>query len=101
LGSYHPFEVGPRLALRVAGSVALSGDNVSILTMNGDSYRLKQSVGHRRTSARAEQNQATADIVDPDTGEITAACRRADSLAWFYCLGPQGARHFAPLCGRL
>ena len=47
--------------------------HVSILTMNGDSYRLKQSVGRRRASVRAEQNQATAEIVDPDTGEITAA----------------------------
>jgi len=41
--------------------------------MNGDSYRLKQSVGRRRPSVRAEQNQATAEIVNPDTGEITAA----------------------------
>ena len=47
--------------------------HVSILTMNGDSYRLKQSVGRRRTSARAEQNQATSETVDPETGEITAA----------------------------
>ena len=38
--------------------------------MNGDSYRLKQSVGRRRTSARAEQNQATPEFVDSDTGEI-------------------------------
>ncbi len=36
-----------------------------------DSYRLKQSTGRHR-SPRAEQNQATQ-IVDPDTGEITAA----------------------------
>ena len=44
--------------------------HVSILTMNGDSYRLKQSAGRRRaTAGRAEQNQAT-EIVDPDTGEI-------------------------------
>ena len=41
----------------------------SILTMNGDSYRLRQSAGRRRTVATAEQNQAS-DIVDPDTGEI-------------------------------
>jgi len=41
--------------------------------MNGDSYRLKQSVGRRRASGRAEQNQATAEIIDPYTGEITAA----------------------------
>lgn len=49
--------------------------HVHILTMNGDSYRLKQSSGRRRSSAvdkRAEQNQATGDAVDPDTGEISA-----------------------------
>jgi DNA replication protein DnaC len=46
--------------------------HVSILTMNGDSYRLKQSAGRRRSAAGAEQNQAT-EIVDPDTGEITTA----------------------------
>ena len=40
--------------------------------MNGDSYRLKQSAGRRRSAARAEQNQAT-EIIDPDTGEITTA----------------------------
>ena len=61
----------------VLGSERLTGalldrltHRVSILTMNGDSYRLKQSVGRRRTSARAEQNQATPEIVDSDTGEI-------------------------------
>ena len=42
-----------------------------ILTMNGDSYRLKQSAGRRRAETRAEQNQATSEIIDPDTGEIT------------------------------
>ena len=41
---------------------------VSILTMNGDSYRLKQSAGHLAAAAAA-QNQAT-EIVDPDTGEV-------------------------------
>ena len=62
----------------VLGSERLTGalldrltHHVSILTMNGDSYRLKQSVGRRRASVRAEQNQATSDIVDADTGEIT------------------------------
>ena len=45
--------------------------HVSILTMNGDSYRLKQSAGRRRSAARAEQNQADTKTVDPDTGEIT------------------------------
>ena len=61
----------------VLGSERLTGalldrltHHVSILTMNGDSYRLKQSVGRRRTSARAEQNQATPEIIDSDTGEI-------------------------------
>ena len=61
----------------VLGSERLTGalldrltHHVSILTMNGDSYRLKQSVGRRRTLARAEQNQATPEIVDSDTGEI-------------------------------
>ena len=64
---------------QVLGSERLTGalldrltHHVSILTMNGDSYRLKQSSGRRRSAARAEQNQAT-DIVDPDTGEITTA----------------------------
>jgi len=37
------------------------------------SYRLKQSAGRRRAAARAEQNQATTEIIDPDTGEITPA----------------------------
>lgn len=47
--------------------------HVHILTMNGDSYRLKQSAGQRRAAAaRAEQNQATTETVDPDTSEITA-----------------------------
>lgn len=63
----------------VLGSERLTGalldrltHHVHILTMNGDSYRLKQSSGRRRAAAaRAEQNQATAETVDPDTGEIT------------------------------
>lgn len=62
----------------VLGSERLTGalldrltHHVHILTMNGDSYRLKQSTGRRRSAARAEQNQAT-DTIDPDTGEITA-----------------------------
>ena len=49
--------------------------HVHILTMNGDSYRLKQSSGRRRSPAsdqRAEQNQATGDAIDPETGEISA-----------------------------
>jgi DNA replication protein DnaC len=63
----------------VLGSERLTGalldrltHHVHILTMNGDSYRLKQSTGRRRSAARAEQNQAT-DTIDPDTGEITAS----------------------------
>ncbi|MFZ5741179.1 IS21-like element helper ATPase IstB (plasmid) [Sphingobium limneticum] len=50
---------------QVLGSERLTGalldrltHHVSILTMNGDSYRLKQSA-HRRRAAGAEQNQAT------------------------------------------
>ncbi len=61
---------------QVLGSERLTGalldrltHHVSILAMNGDSYRLKQSTSRRRSAARVEQNQAT-DIVDPDTGEI-------------------------------
>jgi len=62
----------------VLGSERLTGamldrltHHVTILAMNGDSYRLKQSTGRRRTTIRAEQNQATPKTVDPDTGEIT------------------------------
>jgi len=51
----------------VLGSERLTGalldrltHHVSILTMNGDSYRLKESAGRRRATA-----------VDPETGEIT------------------------------
>ncbi|CCW18324.1 Mobile element protein [Sphingobium indicum BiD32] len=61
---------------QVLGSERLTGalldrltHHVSILAMNGDSYRLKQSA--RRRAAGAEQNQATQ-VVDPETGEITA-----------------------------
>ena len=60
----------------VLGSERLTGalldrltHHVSILTMNGDSYRLKQSAGRLRAAAGPEQNQAT-EIVDPDTGEL-------------------------------
>lgn len=60
----------------VLGSERLTGalldrltHHVSILAMNGDSYRLKQSAGRRRAVARAEQNQATA--ADPENDEIT------------------------------
>lgn len=61
---------------QVLGSERLTGalldrltHHVSILAMNGDSYRLKQSA--RRRAAGAEQKQATQ-VVDPQTGEITA-----------------------------
>ena len=60
----------------VLGSQRLTGalldrltHHVSILTMNGDSYRLRQSAGRLRAAAGPEQNQAT-DIIDPDTGEV-------------------------------
>ena len=60
----------------VLGSERLTGalldrltHHVSILTMNGDSYRLRQSTGRRRSAATAKQNQAT-ELVDLDTGEI-------------------------------
>jgi DNA replication protein DnaC len=63
----------------VLGSERLTGalldrltHHVHILTMNGDSYRLKQSKGRLRGAAMAEQNQAV-DTIDPDTGEITAS----------------------------
>ena len=54
---------------QVLGSERLTGalldrltHHVSILTMNGDSYRLKQSASRRRaTASGAEQNQATVD----------------------------------------
>ncbi len=62
----------------VLGSERLTGalldrltHHVQILTMNGDSYRLKQSTGRRRATASAAQNQATTGTVDPETGEIT------------------------------
>ena len=62
----------------VLGSERLTGalldrltHHIHILTMNGDSYRLKQSARRRRAETRAEQNQATSEIIDPDTGEIT------------------------------
>jgi DNA replication protein DnaC len=65
----------------VLGSERLTGalldrltHHVHILTMNGDSYRLKQSAGRRRDAAidGAERNQATTGAVNPETGKITA-----------------------------
>ena len=65
----------------VLGSERLTGalldrltHHVSILSLNGDSYRLKDA---RRRRARAgggpEQNQATSDRQDPEAGEIRPA----------------------------
>ncbi len=64
----------------VLGSERLTGalldrltHDVHILTMNADSYRLRQSAGCRRPSASPaaiEQVHADIDVVDPDTGEI-------------------------------
>ena len=61
----------------VFGSQRLTGalldrltHHVHILSLNGDSYRLEQSSRRRRPAARAEQNPATADSIDPETGEI-------------------------------
>ena len=48
--------------------------HVSILSLNGDSYRLKASRSRRGCGdGRAEQNQATTDPHDPETGEILPA----------------------------
>jgi len=62
----------------VFGSERLTGalldrltHHVHILSLNGNSYRLEQSTRRRRLAARAEQNPATADNIDPETGEIT------------------------------
>ena len=66
----------------VLGSERLTGalldrltHHVHILTMNGDSYRFKQSAASRHRTdpeTAAEQNHATTEIIDPDTGEIRA-----------------------------
>ena len=57
--------------------------HVSILTMNGDSYRLKESAGRRRaaaTQAGPVQNQATAVCKKaPDRGPFCKQLRRAGS----------------------
>jgi DNA replication protein DnaC len=67
----------------VLGSERLTGalldrltHHVSILSLNGDSYRLKSSRSRRGRASGAEQNQATTDSHDPDapeTGEIVPA----------------------------
>ena len=63
----------------ILGSERLTGalldrltHHVHILTMNGDSYRLKQSAGRRpvKVAARAVQDQASAETIDPETGEL-------------------------------
>ena len=64
--------------ISVLGSERLTGalldrltHHVSILAMNGDSYRLRQSASrHPANSATAEQNQANGESIDPETGEI-------------------------------
>jgi DNA replication protein DnaC len=65
----------------VLGSERLTGalldrltHHVHILTMNGDSYRLRQSSGRRRPpDPPATMEQTSADAVDPDTGEVIEA----------------------------
>jgi DNA replication protein DnaC len=48
--------------------------HVHILTMNGDSYRLAQSTARRRLSSKAAQDDtATGEQINPDTGEILPA----------------------------
>jgi len=65
----------------VLGSERLTGalldrltHHVSILSLNGDSYRLKDACRRRgRTGGGPEQNQATSDRHDPEAGEIRPA----------------------------
>jgi DNA replication protein DnaC len=65
----------------VLGSERLTGalldrltHHVHILTMNGDSYRLAQSTTRRRLSSKAAQDDtATGEQINPDTGEILPA----------------------------
>ena len=48
--------------------------HVHILTMNGDSYRLKQSSGRRQAQGNgAEKNQATSETLHQETGKIAAS----------------------------
>lgn len=62
----------------VLGSERLTGalldrltHHVHILSMNGDSYRLAQSTARRRLSSKAAQDDtATGEQINPDTGEI-------------------------------
>jgi len=64
----------------VLGSERLTGalldrltHHVSILSLNGDSYRLKSSRSRRGPVSGAEQNQAGADLHDPETREALPA----------------------------
>jgi DNA replication protein DnaC len=65
----------------VLGSERLTGalldrltHHVHILSMNGDSYRLAQSTARRRLSSKAAQDDtATGEQINPDTGEILSA----------------------------
>lgn len=65
----------------VLGSERLTGalldrltHHVHILSMNGDSYRLAQSTARRRLSSKtAQDDTATGEQIDPDTGEILPA----------------------------
>jgi DNA replication protein DnaC len=61
----------------VFGSERLTGalldrltHHVHILEFNGESYRLKQSKGRRRSTSTPEQNQAASTIVDPETDAL-------------------------------
>jgi DNA replication protein DnaC len=64
----------------VFGSERLTGalldrltHHVHILEMNGESYRLKQSKSRSRKAPKSMAGEEPAsEIVDPDTGEITA-----------------------------
>jgi len=65
----------------VLGSERLTGalldrltHHVHILSMNGDSYRLAQSTARRRLSSKtAQDDTATGEQINPDTGEILPA----------------------------
>ena len=61
----------------VFGSERLTGalldrltHHVHILEFNGESYRLKQSRGRRRSRSALEENQAASNVIEPATGEI-------------------------------
>ena len=45
--------------------------HVHILTMNGESYRLKQSAGRKPTHRQGGAKPGHRRAVDPETGEIT------------------------------